>query len=104
MHRLPYRTNYALWAVVGIGVFVALGFVDPVGGASKGDLSYWNFFVQMMSQGNFQRDNGYVQLCIYNVLLGVPSALLGWVIQAAIVVLGNVSRSEPNCETDGAAE
>jgi hypothetical protein len=87
MTRQPFRTDYRLWILAAGCVFVALGFVDPVAGAAKGDNSWWAY-VGFLLRGDYSCSTGEIigAITFRGALQAVPSVLVGWVLQALVVV------------------
>jgi hypothetical protein len=43
MRNTGFHTDYWVWATAAICLFIILGFLDPLAGATwKGDSSFWN--------------------------------------------------------------
>jgi hypothetical protein len=87
--RVRFRTDRRLWAAVAACLFVALEFVDPLAGAWwKGDASFWHE-VGALVRGEYASGlSGALPLLLpYAALLAVPALLLGWLAQAAVVIL-----------------
>jgi hypothetical protein len=80
----PLRTSYPLWALAAIILFIALGFVDPVAGAAKGDNSLWSY-VGHLCDGGYNTEALLTAAAYRAVLQTVPAVLLGWVLQALLV-------------------
>jgi hypothetical protein len=88
------RTDHRLWAVVALGLFVALGLVDPLAGTTwKGEHSFW-FLVGTVVRGEWASglSGALLLLLFYAGLLCVPSVFLGWVVQAVIVLIRATAR------------
>ena len=82
-----YRTDYHLWLGVAACVFVALGFFDPSGGMSKGSSSLWATVAVLVT--HYDRINTSEMLAAvacYSALLAGAAALVGWAVQAVMVV------------------
>lgn len=82
------RTNYLFWAVATAGVFVVLGFVNPLAGATwKGEYSLWDH-VGILLRGEHMGGAGaaLVPVLFLSGVLAVPSLLVGWLVQAVFVV------------------
>ena len=89
------HTNNRLWAITSVCVFVALGFVNPVAGVAKGDLSLWAYVSDVVT-GNFADVTSGVQAIVFlSLLLAVPAVLVGWVLQALIVLVASAFRPVP---------
>jgi MFS superfamily sulfate permease-like transporter len=89
MRGARLRTDHRLWAIVALGLFVALGFVDPLAGATwKGEHSFW-YLVGTVVLGEWTSglSGALLLLLFYAGLLCVPSVLLGWVVQAVVVLI-----------------
>jgi hypothetical protein len=93
----PFRTDYRIWAVASGCVFVALGFVDPLAGATwKGDNSLWAYLCMLMSGDYICSTTEMLVPIAFRALLQVaPAVALGWVLQAFIVILWSVARRNP---------
>jgi hypothetical protein len=88
------RTDHRLWAVAALDLFVALGFVDPLTGATwKGEHSFW-YLVGTVVRGEWASglSGALLSLLFYAGLLCVPSVLLGWVVQAVVVLVRTTAR------------
>lgn len=98
MNQIPYRTNYWIWGIVSGCIFLALGFVDPVAGATwKGDCSLWSHVGDLISGDYFCSPGDILAPIVFMALfLAIPAALLGWVLQAIIVVAWQSSRAAPS--------
>lgn len=95
MNQIPYCTNYLIWGITSGCIFLALGFVDPVAGATwKGDNSLWSYG-GILVHGDYicSRAEILTHIAFLALLLAVPAALLGWVVQALVIVLGRFSRN-----------
>jgi hypothetical protein len=82
------RTDRRLWLLVSVCLFIALGFVNPLAGATtKSDHSLWAK-IGDMANGNLVviRDMLPGVVC-YTFINAIAAALLGWVVQALVVVL-----------------
>jgi hypothetical protein len=92
-----FRTVYSLWALVAVGVFVALGFVDPVAGAAKGDNSFWSL-LGVYNSGDMQLNLADMRpnLVFRAGLQVVPAILIGWVAHAMIVIVWSSIRRTPS--------
>ena len=81
-----YRTNWLLWAIVSIGIFVPMGFVD-VSGISKSTY-FWDtclYVLRGVRMGEVSSE--VLGGCVLELLfLGIPSVAIAWVLQAIIVV------------------
>jgi hypothetical protein len=98
MYQIPYRTNYWLWETASACIFVALGFVDPVAGATwKGGHSLRSCVDILVDGGYFRSSAEIVERIAFIALLpAVAASLLGWVLQAIIVVVWQSSRAAPS--------
>jgi hypothetical protein len=87
MAKTRFRTDHRLWATAAACVFLALGFVDPVAGVAKGDNSLWAYVARLVT-GNYSCStlDIVVLILIRSALQVIPAALLGWVVQAVVVV------------------
>jgi hypothetical protein len=92
----PYRTNSRVWAFAAGCVFVVLGFVDPLAGAAwKGNHSLWaQLFILLRGEwiGGIVEPLG--NLFCWSLMLALPAVVLGWVIQAFMVICYSVVRNE----------
>ncbi|MFO0801552.1 MAG: hypothetical protein U0791_00320 [Gemmataceae bacterium] len=86
MPRSQFRTNQRLWAISSAIAFVALGFIDPVGGAAKGENSWWSKVFLLPSLNRHQLDEIVMPVLVYGVVLGLTAVVLGWVVQAPLVM------------------
>jgi hypothetical protein len=94
-----FRTNYQLWTAIGGCLFIALGFVDPLAGAGKGDNRLWANVVRLVHE-DFSRitSDMVLPILLWGVILAIPAAALGWVFQAIVVVTRTWSRTTvPGC-------
>jgi hypothetical protein len=83
MTRARFRTDYRLWTVAALCLFVALGFLDPLAGAWwKGDASLWHE-VGSLVRGEYA--SGVSGALPY--LLLYAGLLIGWLVQAAVVIV-----------------
>ncbi|HEX4613539.1 MAG TPA: hypothetical protein VH092_35480 [Urbifossiella sp.] len=93
MGRTRFRTDTRLWVAAAGGVFVALGFVDPVAGVAKGDCSLWAVVTEFMTRDYHGGTLDIVIPILFrSALLTVPAAL-GWVVQALVVVVWSAARA-----------
>jgi hypothetical protein len=84
-----HQTNYRLWTLASACLFVAFGFVNPVAGVAKADTSLWAT-VSYVVTGKFMDVTGGVTAIVFmSLLLLMPALLLGWVVQAVIVLLSS---------------
>jgi hypothetical protein len=92
-----FRTDNRLWALIAACAFVALGFVDPVAGAAKGDNSLWSW-VGILVRGEYTCSTGELlaPIVLRAMIQAVPAALVGWVAQALIVVVWSSVRGRPS--------
>ena len=101
MMGAPFRTDYRLWAVIAFCLFVAFGLVDPLAGAWwKGDISLWHQ-VGKMVRGEYASgvSGALPSILFYAVLLSVPAILLGWPVEAVVVILrASRQRSTPTID------
>ena len=95
MAKSRYRTNYLLWVAASGCLFVALGFVDPVAGVSKGDSSLWAVVNRFVRGAYYcSTTDIVVGLLILAISRAIPAAILGWVMQAVVVIGLGLRRSE----------
>jgi hypothetical protein len=94
MMGVPLRTDHRLWAASALGVFLALGFVDPLAGATwKGESSFWHLIGTVVRSEWASGLTGALPFVVfYAGLLCAPSVLLGWVFQAVIVLVRTHAR------------
>ena len=98
MAREPYQTNCRLWVCVSTLAFVALGFVNPLAGITKcDDLSLWSHVDAALHRSN---SNGFDEsawpfLGFHAGFMAMPAVIVGWAIQALIVILWSSIRSRP---------
>ena len=97
MAQERFRTDYRLWALLAGCVFIGLGFVDPVAGATwKGDNSLWAYVGILVSREYAcSTDTALMLIGLRALLHAVPAALVGWVAQALVVVGWSSARSGP---------
>jgi hypothetical protein len=103
MHQIPYRTNYWIWGIASGSIVLALGFVNPGAGVTwKGDSSLWSY-VGVLVRGDYfcSLADILAPIAFMALFLAVPAALLGWVLQALIVVAWRSSRAAPPRSGDG---
>jgi hypothetical protein len=69
-------------------VFAALGFVDLLEGVAKGENYFWSY-VRRLVTGNYSCTTADMVLPVlmFAGMLAVPAAILGWAVQAVLVVL-----------------
>jgi hypothetical protein len=97
MTQGPFRTNYQVWVIAAVSVFVALGFVDPTAGATwKGNNSLWAHFGDLL-RGDYSCStaNLLVPIMFQSLVQAVPAVVLGWVLQAFVVILWSMARNNP---------
>jgi hypothetical protein len=87
MARARYGANTRIWLIAAGCLFVAIGFVDPVAGVTKGDNSLWSHTTHLVT-GDYHCSTSdiVIPIVFQAVLLSVPSVMIGWVIQAFIVM------------------
>jgi hypothetical protein len=109
MALTTFRSDYRLWALIAGCMFVALGFVDPVAGATwKGDNSLWSY-IGILLRGEYICSTGEMLAPIVSRALfhAVPAALIAWVAQALFVVVWASIRSRASasgCVSSGRAD
>ena len=93
MAREQFHTDYRLWVIAACGLFAFLGFVDPVAGMAKDDNSYWAYLGILLS-GNFicGTDELLAAVAFRALLVAIPSTVLGWLLQALLVVSWSIVR------------
>jgi hypothetical protein len=86
--RRKFRTNHPLWIFATGCVFGALGFVDPTGGLAKGKYSFWDY-IQDLVTGTYAAgsDHLFIKVMFYGLFLIGLAALVGWLLQALLVVM-----------------
>jgi hypothetical protein len=94
----PFRTNYRVWVFAASCLFMALGFVDPVAGATwKGDNSFWSHVGILLRRVYFCSTADLVDGIMLQALLqAVPAVVFGWVLQAFVVIFWSVARGMPH--------
>jgi hypothetical protein len=79
-----HRTDYLLWSILAVGIFLVLGFADvfPVG-------SMWAR-ARALVAGNYGCATGdmVIEVGFQAILLAVPAAVVGWVGHVAAVLCG----------------
>jgi hypothetical protein len=87
MARRRYHTDFRLWALASAGLFVAFGFVDPLGGVSKGSNSLWGAVRDLFRWG-YAGSPGDVLAGLVGLAMlpAMPAVALGWVVQAFVVI------------------
>jgi hypothetical protein len=104
MPRARFRTDLRLWLLAAGGVFVALGFVDPVAGVAKGDNGLWAYVARFVTGDYFcSTPDIVIPILFRSALQAVPAAALGWVVQAVVVVArgpAEVADAEPGAAAD----
>jgi hypothetical protein len=96
MVQKRFPTNYRLWLIISACIFIVLGFVDLLAGANwKADYSLWADFNRFV-QGAYSCDTGdmLVILIFRGFLQAIPSIIIGWALQALIVVVWFSNRNE----------
>jgi hypothetical protein len=92
-----FRTDYRLWAFAAACLFLGLGFWDPIAGAGKGDESLWAHVAILVRRDSPGSKWEMAATVAYRaVLQAVPSDLVGWVLQAFVVVARSVRRGDPS--------
>ncbi len=91
MNQIPFRTNYSIWEIASVCIFLALGFVDPFAGALQCNTSFWALFSSIFMDPGESPASTF--LALYALLLAVPAALTGWVLQALVIVAWQSSRT-----------
>jgi hypothetical protein len=97
MAAARYPTAYRLWALVAVGLFVALGFVNPAAGATwKGGSSLW-LCVGILLCGEYHSSTAEALTAVvfWALILAGPAALVGWAVQALVVDARSPGRSGP---------
>jgi hypothetical protein len=94
MTQAQFRTDNRLWAAVAVCVFVALGFVDPFAGAAKGENNLWAR-VAILVTGDYicSTTEIILPILIVGAFEALSAAALGWVAQAAVVMVRSQFRS-----------
>jgi hypothetical protein len=89
----PLRTNKPLWALAGVAVFIALGFIDPLAGATwEGDSGDMWYVVGQMLASRARPEAILEAIVFITLLLSITALLVGWVIQALLVVVWSFIR------------
>jgi hypothetical protein len=96
MARSAYRTNHLGWVLASACVFAALSFIDLFAGVAKGDCSLWGQLA-VLFRGEYICDTTEVLggVVLWTAILAVPAVLIGWLIQAVIVVAQARTSSGP---------
>lgn len=94
----PFRTNYRVWVFAAGCLLMALGFVDPVAGATwKGDNSFWSHVGILLSRDYICSTADLLAVIMFRALmLAVPAVVFGWVLQAFVVIFWSVARGVPH--------
>jgi hypothetical protein len=88
MSTIRFRTNFLLWAAASWCVFIVFGFVDPMAGVGKGDNTLWAAVARFTSGANScSTSDILVVIFLMAIVQAAPAILIGWVIQAAFVVI-----------------
>jgi hypothetical protein len=88
MAGICFRTHRRLWALAAARVFAALGFVDVTAGVGKGDNRFWTNVARLALHDYHGNSAEAVSIVALQALvLAAPGLLLGWALQAAIVLL-----------------
>jgi hypothetical protein len=97
MRRKPFRTDYRIWALATAGMFVPFWFLDRLASAAhKGDDAFWAHVGMLVRTDYFFGTEAAVASAACQAIqMTVAAALVGWVIQALIVVLWSLVRREP---------
>ena len=105
MAKAKFRIDLRLWLLAAGGLFVALGFVDPVAGVAKGDNSLWAYVARFVTGDYFcSTPDIVIPILFRSALQVVPAAALGWVVQAVVVVArgrAEAPDAEPGAAADG---
>jgi hypothetical protein len=84
MMNKSFRTSWLLWFLMALLVFVPLGFVYFPG---TDDTRFWARLYTFCKGDYSIRSADYLQmLAVLAVVLLIPAILLGWVLQAVIVI------------------
>ena len=89
------RTDSRLWLLCGSGVFVLLGFFDPLPGikGNPGPLWTWGVAVIVGSEQNEGALLVLPSILFYVAVYGTLSILFGWAIQACIVATLSLTKA-----------
>jgi hypothetical protein len=83
-----YRTDYRLWLAVGVCLFVALGFFNPTGLRGKGGGSLWDAVAVLVTyHDRINFTEMLAPVAIYAAFQAGAAALVGWAVQAVVVVI-----------------
>jgi hypothetical protein len=106
MNRRLWRTDYRLWALIAVPVFVGLGFVDHLAGATwKGDYSLWSIVSRLLRGDYFcSTSEMLAAILAFALARAVPAALVGWVAQALVVVVWSSVRGRARWRRRNGAE
>jgi hypothetical protein len=77
--RAEFRTNYGLWAMMSVALFVVAGFYDPLTGEFAGEFKLWVWY---QGFGN----NEAVRLPIVGLVVGLLLAF--WLVFYALLLIG----------------
>jgi hypothetical protein len=80
-----WKTEYRLWAMFAAMIFVLLAFVDPLGGMDKGEHGVVAYG-RLLLEGKYNNQALITAIVILSILQAIPALLVGWIIQAIIVI------------------
>jgi hypothetical protein len=92
MASRQFPTNYWVWAFAAGCVFVALGFVNHLEGATwKGEFSLWHLFGRLVRHDYAcSTTDMLLPVLCWGLFLTVPAIVIGWVLHAFVVILWSV--------------
>ncbi len=87
MPTAQFHTHRRLWLISAGGLFIALGFIDPVAGVAKGDNCLWHYVTRFVTGDYFCSTPDIIIPILYrSALQAVPAVILGWVVQSVAVM------------------
>jgi hypothetical protein len=97
MTQPRFQTNWSLWSVFSAAGFIALSFVNPIADVAKGNHTLWAYIVRFMT-GDYACSTSAIlaPILMRSAFQFAAAALLGWVLQAVIVVLRDSRNSAKN--------
>ena len=100
MPKRRWQTDGKLWALAAWAAFVPLVFWDVRGDDGKGAWSLWEY-VRLLWEGGYGNGELFTALLMQSVILAVPAVIIGWVVQALIVIIrrGSLSGEYPRLNT-----
>jgi hypothetical protein len=97
MNMTRYKTNRWLWLCVSLSLFLACWFI-PFFADKDGYESTARFIAELiasvlnLNDGNATFGELSIALIIYTLVFGIPSILIGWLVQCAVVVIRTKKR------------